>query len=79
MTGYELESGGSGQQFSSNGSYVGIGYTFNSSYVNNLNNEFPQMWSKYQNKSSSTLAVETVVKVKVYSGNTDYGFKIGIA
>lgn len=79
MTGYELEGGGSGQQFSSNGSFVGIQYQFGSKYGNNLHNEFPQMWSKYADKSSKTLAVETVVKVKVYPGNTDYGFKIGIA
>ena len=79
MKGYELEGGGSGQQFSSNGSYTGIGYQFTSAYVENLQNEFPNMWNKYQNKSSKTLAVETIVKVKVYSGNTDYGFKIGIA
>ena len=79
MTGYELEGGSSEQQFSSNGSYTGINYTFGSAYVNNLRNEFPNMWSKYQNKSSATLAVETVVKVTVRSGNTDNGFKIGIA
>ena len=79
MTGDELEGGGSGQQFSSNGSYMGIEYNFTSAYVNNLKNEFPKMWEKYSDKSSATLAVETVVKVKVYSGNTDYGFKIGIA
>lgn len=79
MTGSELEDGGSGQQFSSNGSYIGIGYQFISDYVDNLRNEFPNMWQKYSDKSSKTLAVETVVKVKVYSGNTDYGFKIGIA
>lgn len=78
MTGDELEGGGSGQQFSSNGSYMGIEYNFTSSYVENLQNEFPNMWEKYSNKSSATLAVETVVKVKVYSGNTDYGFKVGI-
>lgn len=79
MTGDELEGGGSGQQFSSNGSYMGIEYNFTSAYVENLHNEFPKMWEKYSDKSSKTLAVETVVKVKVYSGNTDYGFKIGIA
>lgn len=79
MTGYELEGGGSGQQFSSNGSFVDIRYEFNSRYVNNLHNEFPQMWSKYQDELSQTLAVETVVKVKVYPGNTDYGFNVGIA
>ena len=79
MTGDELDGGGSGQQFSSKGSYTGIDYQFNSAYVNNLQNEFPNMWSKYQDKSSKTLAVETVVKVIVHSGNTDKGFKIGIA
>ena len=79
MTDYELEGGGSEQQFSSNGTYMGIEYNFSSAYVNNLKNEFPKMWEKYSDKSSKTLAVETVVKVKVYSGNTDYGFKIGIA
>lgn len=79
MTGYKLDSGGSEQQFSSNGSYMGINYTFGSNYVNNLRNEFPNMWSKYQKKSEATLAVETVIKVKVHSGNTDNGFKIGIA
>ena len=79
MTGDELEGGGSGQQFSSNGSYTGIDYQFNKDYVENLRNEFPNMWNKYSDKSSKTLAVETIVKVKVYSGNTDYGFKIGIA
>ena len=79
MTGDELEGGGSGQQFSSNGSYTGIGYQYTKAYVDNLHNEFPDMWEKYSNKSSKTLAVETIVKVKVYSGNTDYGFKIGIA
>lgn len=68
-----------GQQFLSNGAYTGIDYTFSSAYINNLQNEFPNMWKKYGNRSSQTLAVETVVKVKVYSGNTDYGFKIGIA
>ena len=79
MTGYELEGGGSEQQFSSNGTYMGIEYSFTSDYGSNLHNEFPKMWEKYSDKSSKTLAVETVVKVKVYSGNTDYGFKIGIA
>lgn len=78
MTGYELEGGGSGQQFSSNGSYMGIEYNFTKAYVDNLRNEFPNMWEKYGNKSSKTLAVETVVKVIVNSGNTDNGFKIGI-
>ena len=79
MTGDELEGGGSGRQFSSNGSYMGIQYAFSSDYVRNLKNEFPDMWTKYQDKSSATLAVETVVKVTVNSGNTDNGFKIGIA
>lgn len=78
MTGYELEGGGSGQQFSSNGSYMGIEYNFTRAYVDNLRNEFPNMWEKYRDKSSKTLAVETVVKVIVNSGNTDNGFKIGI-
>ena len=79
MTGNELEGGGSGQQFSSNGSYMGISYQFSRDYISNLKNEFPNMWAKYQNKSSATLAVETVVKVRVHPGNTDNGFKIGIA
>ena len=79
MTGYELDGGSSEQQFSSNGSYMGINYTFGSNYVNNLRNEFPNMWNKYQKKSEATLAVETVVKVKVHSDNTNNGFKIGIA
>lgn len=76
MAGDELEGG---QQFSSNGAYTGIDYQFGKAYGENLHNEFPNMWEKYSDKSSKTLAVETVVKVKVYSGNTDYGFKIGIA
>ena len=79
MTGDELNGGGSGQQFSSNGSYVGIDYQFSKAYVDNLRNEFPNMWAKYSDKSSKTLAVETVVKVRVHPGNTDNGFKIGIA
>ena len=77
MTGPELEAGG--QQFSSNGAYTGIDYLFNSSYINNLKNEFPQMWEKYDDRLHTTLAVETVVNVKVYSDNTADGFKLGIA
>lgn len=77
MTGPELEAGG--QQFSSNGAYTGIDYQFTSSYINNLKNEFPQMWEKYDDRTNKTLAVETVVNVKVYSDNTADGFKLGIA
>lgn len=76
MAGDELDGG---QQFSSNGTYTGIDYQFNSDYVDNLKNEFPKMWDKYSNRSSKTLAVETVVKVKVFSSNTADGFEIGIA
>lgn len=76
MAGDELEGG---QQFSSNGAYTGIDYEFTPAYVNNLQNEFPNMWDKYSDRSNKTIAVETVVKVKVYSGNTTDGFKIGIA
>lgn len=68
-----------GQQFLSNGAYTGIDYQFTPAYVNNLQNEFPKMWEKYGDRSNQTLAVETVVKVKVHSGNTTDGFKIGIA
>lgn len=78
MTGYELEGDGSGKQFSSNGSYTGINYQFNFNYVDNLHNEFPEMWNKYQDKSSKTLAVETIVKVKVYPDTDSNGFKVGI-
>lgn len=76
MAGDELDSG---QQFLSNGTYMGIDYQFTPAYVNNLQNEFPNMWEKYSDRSNKTLAVETVVKVKVFSGNTADGFEIGIA
>lgn len=76
MAGDELDGG---QQFLSNGTYTGIDYTLNSAYVNNLYNEFPKMWEKYSDKSNKTLAVETIVKVKVFSSNTADGFEIGIA
>lgn len=76
MAGDELEDG---QQFLSNGTYTGIDYQFSSTYVSNLQNEFPKMWEKYGDRSNQTLAVETVVKVKVFSNNTADGFEIGIA
>ena len=78
MVGESLEDGGSKPQFSSNMAYTEIVYSVNSeSFGDNLPLEFPSMFSNY-NPSSSTLAIETVVKVDVVSATNPDGFKIGV-
>ena len=78
MVGESLEDGGSKPQFSSNMAYTGIEYRVDlESFGDNLPLEFPSMFSDY-NPSSSTLAIETVVKVDVVSATNPDGFKIGV-
>lgn len=69
----EFEGNGSGEQFSSFGS----GYSIYYDYINSsgdLKSEFPEIFNNY-----ATVALETIVKVKVYSSNSFSGFRLGIA
>lgn len=78
MVGESLEDGGSKPQFSSNMAYTEIAYSVSlESFGDNLPFEFPGMFSDYD-PSSSTLAIETVVKVNVISATDPDGFKIGV-
>lgn len=82
MVGESLEDGGSKPQFSSNMAYSEIDYVvpYDSSegdFKENLPLEFPGMFSDF-NQSSSTLAIETVVKVNVISATDPDGFKVGV-
>lgn len=78
MVGDSLEDGGSKPQFSSNMAYTEIAYGVSlESFGGNLPLEFPDMFSNYDS-STSTLAIETVVKVNVVSATNPDGFKIGV-
>ena len=80
MEGEVLEDNGSGPQFSSNRAYFGILYNSvgDSSFVENLKYDFPNMLRDFPDPSSSTLAIETVVKVIVNPTTDPNGFKIGV-
>jgi hypothetical protein len=79
MVGESLEDGGSKPQFSSNMAYSGLsfGVPFES-FGENLPSEFPNMFRDFSDSSSSTLAIETVVKVTVNSATDPDGFKVGV-
>ena len=69
MEGSELEGG---KQFSSWGS----GYNIYFDYINSsgdIGTEFPEIFDHY-----ATVALEVIVKVKVYSGTYPFGFQVGI-
>lgn len=81
MVGDSLEDSGSKPQFSSNieySAYSAILYQVPyETFYENLPLEFPDMFSDYDS-SSSTLAIETIVKVNVISATDPNGFKIGV-
>lgn len=81
MVGNNLEDNGSKPQFSSSikyGSYSAILYQVPyETFYENLQSEFPTMFNDYD-PSTSTLAIETVVKVGVISYPETDGFKIGV-
>lgn len=73
MMSSEFEGNGSGKQFSSAGS----GYSIYFDYINSggdLKSEFSEIFNNY-----ATVALETIVKVKVYYTNLSVGFRLGIA
>ena len=73
MSGSDLEDYGAGKQFSSLGSGCSIYFDYiNSS--GDLKSEFPEIFDNY-----ATVALEVVVKVKVYYINLSSGFRLGIA
>lgn len=70
MEGSELEGG---KQFSS----LGSGYSIYFNYKNSsgdIGTEFPEIFDNY-----ATVALEVIVKVKVYYSNLMSGFRLGIA
>lgn len=70
MEGSELEGG---KQFSS----LGSGYSIYFDYINSsgdIGTEFPEIFDHY-----ATVALEVIVKVKVYYSNLMSGFRLGIA
>lgn len=75
MESNEFEGDGSGPQFSSDGLYSGVDFTFHPTVFNYVRSIFPDMVSSY---ASKTLAIEIVAKITVYSGNTSDGFRIGL-
>lgn len=77
MVGESLEDGGSKPQFSSNMAYTEIMYEISKEFRDNLELEFPNMFSEYD-PYLITLAIETVVKVNVISATDPDGFKIGV-
>lgn len=81
MVGNSLEDNGSKPQFSSSikyGSYSAILYQVPyETFYENLRSEFPTMFNDYD-PSSSTLAIETVVKVDIISYPETDGFKVGV-
>lgn len=73
MESSEFEGNGSGEKFSSAGSGSGIYFD----YMNrdgDLKSEFTEIFNNY-----ATVALETVVKVKVYYTTLNSGFRLGIA
>lgn len=81
MVGESLEDNGSKPQFSSSikyGSYSAILYQVPyETFYENLQSEFPVMFNDYD-RQTSTLAIETVVKVGIVSYPETDGFKIGV-
>lgn len=75
----EFDNSGSEDKFFSTRAYYGIRYSRGSGFPQDLTNDFPEMYQHFStNPDSQTLAIETVVKVKVNSGNTTNGFKVGV-
>ena len=73
MESSEFEGNGSGDQFSSFGSRYSIYYDYiNSS--GDIKSEFSEIFNNY-----ATVALETIVKVKVFYSNLPSGFRLGIA
>lgn len=67
------------EMFFSNEVYSAIRYNRGSGFPQQLTNDFPEMYQHFQtNPDRQTLAIETIVKVKVDSGNTARGFRIGV-
>lgn len=75
MESNEFEGDSSGPQFSSDGLYSGVDFTTYPNIFSYIMSIFPDMASSYESK---TLAIEIVAKIKVYSGNTSDGFRIGL-
>lgn len=83
MVGESLEDGGSKPQFSSNMAYTVINYAVpydspEGDFGENLLLEFQGMFGDFPDPASSTLAIETVVKVNVISATDPDGFKVGV-
>lgn len=75
----KFDNSGSEDKFFSTRAYYGIRYSRGSGFPQDLTNDFPEMYQHFSvNPASQTLAIETVVKVKVDSGNTTNGFKVGV-
>lgn len=72
MESSEFEGNGSGDQFSSLGSGSSI-YCDYTGLNNNIISDFPEIFGHY-----STVALEIIVKIKVISGTSSYGFMVGI-
>lgn len=79
MLGEELENYGLGPQFSSVGEdgslYSGIDCTMRNSSAD-IQDDFPDMFDNYATKM---LALEVIVRVKVYGGADSDGFRTGLA
>lgn len=73
----KFEGDGSGKQFSSKGLYAGLEYTI-SNNNSAAGNEFTEMYNNYASVDK-TMALEVIVKIKVYSGTYSDGFLTGIA
>lgn len=73
MESSEFEGNGSGEKFSSAGSGSGIYFDYMNS-DGDLKSEFTEIFNNY-----ATVALETVVKVKVYYTTLNSGFRLGIA
>ncbi len=69
----EFEGNGSGEQFSSAGSGYSIYFDYRNS-GGDLKSEFSEIFNNY-----ATVALETIVKVKVHYVNLSIGFRLGIA
>lgn len=82
MVGNSLEDNGSKPQFSSNIEYSAYSailyYVPVEDFYKNLQLEFKDMFVEFPNNSTSTLAIETVVKVIVNSTTDPNGFKVGV-
>lgn len=79
MDGDALEGNGSGQQFSSKGTYSGIKHQISGDELRkNLSSEFPDMWNAFSDETSKTIAFEVVVDVTVVSTIDSGGFQVGV-